>query len=301
MSVAQASRRATIIGAAAIPLWSVLALLTAFLARIPPLQLLAMGFGIGFLVTCTVWAVRGTRLGFARYLPPGAWLLGVGGLFGYHLLYFLAFRAAPAAEVNLLNYLWPLLIVLFSGLLPGQRLSAFHIAGAVAGFAGTALLIGPGLLGLGQNSGDVFGYLLALSAACVWAGYSVLSRRVAEISSNAVGLFCGLTALLAFLLHLAVEPVSVLPTATEAVLLVALGTLPLGAAFTLWDHGVKRGDIQLLGALAYATPLLSTLVLAAAGIAEMAPRIWAACALIVGGAVLAGLRRRAATVPQVAG
>jgi drug/metabolite transporter (DMT)-like permease len=296
MGVAEASKRATIVGAAAIPMWALLALLTLAIGRIPPLQALAMGFAVGFVLTCIVWLVRGTRLGFARYMPAGAWLLGIGGLFGYHLLYFLAFRAAPAAEVNLLNYLWPLLIVLFSARLPGQRLSPLHIAGAVAGFAGTALLIGPGLLQLGSDSGDVWGYLFALAAACIWAGYSVLSRRVAEVPSDAVGLFCGATALLAFLLHLLVEPVTMLPTGAEALALLALGSLPLGAAFFFWDHGVKHGEIQLLGALAYATPLLSTLLLAVAGETSLSPRIWAACGLIVGGAVLAGRagRRRAA-------
>ena len=73
--------------------------------------------------------------------PPLVWAVGVGGLFGYHALYFLALRFAPPAEAGLLNYLWPLLIVLFSSFLPGERLAVHHVIGAVAGLAGTVLLL----------------------------------------------------------------------------------------------------------------------------------------------------------------
>jgi len=60
----------------------------------------------------------------ALRISPLAWLHdGVGGLFGYHALFFAAMAHAPAAEANLLNYMWPLLIVLLSAPLLGLRLT----------------------------------------------------------------------------------------------------------------------------------------------------------------------------------
>src|SRR4029079_14017282 len=140
-------RTATLIGLAAILMWSLLAALTVATGKIPAFQLAAITFGNGALVGVFVWGRRTGQFVSLRQ-PPLAWIVGVGGLFGYHALYFLALRFAPPAEAGLLNYLWPLLIVLFSSLLPGERLAPHHILGALLGFVGTVLLFG------GNNSGD---------------------------------------------------------------------------------------------------------------------------------------------------
>jgi drug/metabolite transporter (DMT)-like permease len=277
--------RATWLGATAVPIWATLAWLATSLARLPAFELLAIGFGLGAAALSAARRVRGGNFRTLPRVPLRAWLLGVGGLFLYHLFYVLAFRAAPAAEVNLLNYLWPLLIVLFAALLPGHRLRLRHVAGALLGLAGAALLVAPNGTAA-SGDGHIGGYALAVAAAVTWAGYSVLSRRVAHVPSDAVIGFCAATALLAALCHLATEH-TVLPTPTEWLHLVALGLLPLGLAFVAWDHGCKRGDITMLGTLAYATPLLSTLLLVATGTATASPSLWLASALIVGGAAIA--------------
>ncbi|MDB5364167.1 MAG: EamA family transporter [Rhodospirillales bacterium] len=282
-------RRATWLGAAAVPMWAMLAWLTTSLTRLPPFELLAIGFGLGAVALITVRAVTGGELGVLKRVPLRAWLLGVGGLFFYHLFYVLAFRAAPAAQVNLLNYLWPLLIVLFAALLPGHRLRARQVLGALAGLAGAVLLVAPDTDG--AVDGAPIGYVLALAAAVTWAGYSVLSRRVADVPSDAVIGCCAATALLAASCHFVTET-TVLPSPGEWLRLVAIGLLPLGLAFVAWDHGCKRGDITMLGTLAYATPLLSTFILVAAGTATASPTLWIASALIVGGAAIAsGIHR----------
>src|SRR4051795_4076945 len=133
------SRTATLIGLTAILMWSLLAVLTVATGKIPAFQLAALTFAIGALVG---FLTRLGRPGAARALrqPPLAWMVGVGGLFGYHALYFLALRFAPPAEAGLLNYLWPLLIVMFSALLPGERLAPHHVIGAVLGLVGTIVL-----------------------------------------------------------------------------------------------------------------------------------------------------------------
>ncbi len=277
---AQAS--ATWSGFAAILLWSALALLTTATGAVPPFQLTAMTFAIGGLAGLLVLARRG-EAGLLRQRPM-AWALGVGGLFSYHALYFAALRAAPPAEAGLVNHLWPLLLVLFSALLPGEGLRLRHVLGAAFGFGGLVILFaakGGGFASL------LPGHLLALGAGLVWASYSLLSRRFADVPSGAVAGFCLVTASLAGVLHLATERTVWPADAAQWAALAALGVGPVGAAFFLWDHGVKRGDIRLIGVLSYAAPVLSTLWLVALGYAEPGWPLAAACAMIVAGAFVA--------------
>lgn len=281
-----AIRRATLIGACAIVLWATLALLTTLAGTIPPFQLMAMAFALAFAVGMAGSLVRGHSPWRALIQPLPVWGLGVGGLFGYHFLYFLALRWAPPLEANLLNYLWPLLIVLFSALLPGERLGRGHIGGALCGLAGTALLIsGGGSLEIRWDAAP--GYLAAIAAAVIWAAYSVLSRRFGQVPTDAVGGFCLATALLAGLAHAAFETTVWPASPTTWLAILGLGLGPVGGAFFVWDHGVKHGDIRALGAMAYLTPLLSTATLMMSGQAAGSRLIWLACGLIVAGAILA--------------
>ncbi|TWT11681.1 DMT family transporter [Reyranella sp. CPCC 100927] len=289
-------RRATALGALSILMWSALALLTVSTGTIPPFQLAAMTFAIGATVG-GIWIVaQGRSLRDAVAWPPRVWLLGVGGLFGYHLLYFIALRQAPAAEANLINYLWPLLIVLLSAPIAGEPLHGWHLGGAALGLAGIIVLtLGRGEVGFAGAHWP--GYLAALGCAVVWSVYSVTSRRFGEVPTDAVAAFCAASSVLAALCHVAVET-TVWPSTSGAWLaVVALGIFPVGAAFYVWDVGMKRGDIRALGALSYATPILSTALLIATGRAAASPSLLLAAALVVGGAVLAGrdLWRRAKT------
>ena len=280
-------RAATAIGGTTILLWSTLAVLTTLSGSVPPLQLAAMAFALASSLAIGKWLALGEPVLAHLRWPKQVWLLGVGGLFGYHALYFLALRTAPAVEASLINYLWPLLIVLFSALLPGHRLRWWHVAGAVAGFAGTGILVGyGGGGGFAFRSQHLPGYLAAFAAALAWAGYSVLSRRYAHVPTDAVGGFCAATALLAALGHVLFEE-TVWPAGGEWLAVVAMGLGPVGVAFFTWDYGVKHGDIRALGVAAYATPLLSTLLLVGAGQARLTPALAGACALIVGGAIVA--------------
>jgi drug/metabolite transporter (DMT)-like permease len=278
--------RATAIGGIAVLLWAGLAVLTKLAGPVPPLQLVAMSFGIAGAATLLFWTIRGGSLLARLRYPPSVWLLGVGGLFGYHLLFFVALGAAPAVEVTLVNYTWPLLIVLFSGLLPGERLHWWHIAGVLLGLLGAAQLVTQGFtVTLGQ--GRPLGYLAAIGGALTWSSYSVLSRRFGQVPSEAIGGFCAATALLATSCHLLLEP-SVWPEGWVAWLSVlGLGLGPVGIAFFAWDYGVKRGNIKALGGMSYAAPLLSTLLLIGAGMAEPSASVGLACLAIIGGALLA--------------
>ncbi len=284
------TRTATSIGFTAILLWSLLALLTAATGRIPPFQLAAMTFLIGGLVGMTSWIARPQGIKALRQ-RPAVWALGLGGLFGYHALYFAALRLAPPAESGLLNYLWPLLIVLFSSLLPGEHLKRAHVVGALLGFAGVVVLIAGGE-SLDARAEYMPGYLCALIAAFVWAAYSVLSRRFGEVPTDAVAGFCLVTSLLSFICHLAFETTIWPETNLQWLALLGLGLGPVGAAFYVWDIGMKRGDIRLLGVASYAAPVLSTVILVLAGYAEPSLTLALSCGLIVLGALVATLMGR---------
>ncbi len=293
--------RATLIGAVAIGLWATLALFTAATGAVPPFQLMAMTFTVAFACALVRWAGLAWRRGRATFAfldqPWPVWALGIGGLFGYHFFYFVALDHAPPVEASLIAYLWPLLIVLFSALLPGERLHWQHVAGGLMGLAGAAALI------LDRHSdeasqvqGDLVGYAAALACAFTWSAYSILSRKVGNAPTDLVGAFCGVTALLGCIAHRLFE-VTVWPVdAGEWAAVVALGLGPVGLAFFVWDHGVKRGDIKALGALSFAAPLISTVLLILFGRAEASATVGIACLLIVGGAVLAArdlyLKRR---------
>jgi drug/metabolite transporter (DMT)-like permease len=291
---------ATLIGGIAVLLWATLALFTTVAAEIPPFELVALTFAVAFLVFLAKWwlarAAGGAPIFSHLVQPWRAWLLGVAGLFGYHALYFTAFAHASAVDASLIAYLWPLLLVLFSALLPGERLGWWHVLGGLAGFAGAAVLVlQKSAGGASFNPAYASGYLAALGCAFTWAGYSVLSRRLGNVASDAVGGFCGATAILGLLVHLATET-TVWPGPWGYLAVLALGLGPVGIAFFVWDYGVKRGDIQVLGAAAYASPLISTLLLVAFGRAQASAALALACLLIVGGAVLAAkdiFRRRA--------
>ncbi len=277
-------RSATLVGFGAVLLWALLALLTELSGAVPPFQLAAMTFGVGGLAGLVVTTARG-GLGNLRQ-PWPVWALGVGGLFGYHFLYFSAFRNAPAVEASLIAYLWPLLIVLGATLATGDKVRTHHWLGAGLGFLGAIVLVTRGG-GFGFEARYATGYGLALAAALVWSSYSVLSRKVAHIPTDAVTGFCLATAILAAIAHIAFEATVWPELVSEWLAVLGLGLGPVGLAFFIWDIGVKHGDIAVLGAASYAAPLLSTLVLVAAGVAEPSWTIALACVLITGGALLA--------------
>ena len=276
---------ATAIGFTAILMWSLLALLTIGSAPVPPFQLNAICFGIGGTIGLA-WTAR-NGLATLRAVPWHVYAFGTIGLFGYHFLYFTAWRIAPAAETGRIAYLWPLFIVLLSGLLPGERLTARHVLGALIAFAGAALVV----LGGGQGGAtSALGFALAFACAVTWTAYSVLSRRLGAVPTESVTVYCLATAALSVAAHLALEETVWPATGAGWLSVLLLGLGPVGAAFFTWDIGMKKGDIQLLGVASYAAPLLSTLALVAAGIAQGSLTILAAAVLIAGGAALAARR-----------
>jgi drug/metabolite transporter (DMT)-like permease len=266
-------------------MWSLLSLLTVLSGTVPPFQLAAMTFAIGGALGAATWAFRA---GAARALkqPAEVWALGVGGLFGYHALFFFALRLAPPAEAQLVSYTWPLLIVLGSALLPNERLKPHHLIGALIALAGTIVLFA-GRGGVSFAGAYLPGFAAALMAAFTWAFYSVLSRRFAAVPTDAVAGFCLATAALAALFHLGFEQMQWPQTIGQWLAVAGLGIGPVGAAFYVWDIGMKQGDIRILGVASYLAPLLSTTYLVLAGYAAPSISLGVAAALVAGGGLLA--------------
>lgn len=262
----------------AILLWSTIASLGVFTQRLPPFLVTAIALGIGSLLS--IHHYRQWRV------PANVLAIGVIGIFGYHCLLFTAFRTAPALEANLLNYLWPLLLVLLSPLFRLGRLHWLHIMASIAGFGGAVLIVTQGKLQLPATLPS--GYLFAIAAALTWSCYSLLLRKLPGFPNSAVGGFCLLSAVLAGICHWLFEP-AVLPTAREWLALVVIGLGPLGLAFFLWDKAMKQADPRQVGTLSYLTPLLSTLLLAVSGLGKMTTISWLAGALILGGATIGSL------------
>ena len=285
-----AETRATAVGAASILLWAALAVLTVLARGVPPFELLALSFLVAAVAGTAVLAARGPRALAQLRQPWAPWLTAFCGIFFYHALYFFALTSAPPAQANLINYLWPLLIVLLAAA-SGAGVRARHVAGALLGLSGTALI----LLGPSQPTldwADLPGYAAAAACAVVWASYSVINRRFRQVPSGMLVGVCAAVAGAGGLCHFALEP-TVWPDPGQALTLLAIGLGPTGLAFLAWDHATKHGNLPLLGGLSYITPLLSTLALIVAGKASSPALLVLAAVLVIGGAVLAaGLPRR---------
>ena len=268
----------------AIALWASLASLGVSLTHIPPFLLTGIALVIG---SMPAWPFV-LRDPSQWRIPLRTLALGVYGLFAYHFLLFIALRHAPPVEANLVNYLWPLFIVVLSPVvLPGVALRLPHVLAALLGFGGAAIAIAGGR----ELSGTLaWGYLPALAAAFIWATYSLLTKRVAAFPTTAIGLFGLVSGVLSLLCHVALEPAASLQPRDWA-LLAAMGLGPLGASFFLWDKALKLGDARHIGILSYITPLASTALLIVVSGRQFSASIALATVMIIGAAIM-GMRAR---------
>ncbi|VTU13130.1 Aromatic amino acid exporter YddG [Variovorax sp. SRS16] len=275
----------------AIALWASLASFGTALSHVPPFLLTGLALLVGSVLS---WpSVLRDRQAWA--IPARTLALGVYGLFGFHFLLFIALRHAPPVEANLVNYLWPLLMVVLAPLLlPGLSLRPMHVVAALLGFAGAAIAI------LGARGGDAstvgagvsyWGFAPALGSAFIWASYSLWTKRVPAFPTTAIGLFGLISGVLSLACHVLLEPSAAL-SLRDGLLIVLCGLGPLGAAFFFWDMALKRGDARQLGILSYITPLASTALLMLVTGRPLSWSIALAAALIIAAAVM-GSRIRA--------
>jgi len=276
--------KGNLFGITAILLWTTLGIFTVLTGDIPPFELVTISLFVASIIGLIMLKVQRHSFILLFKVPLSAWIIGVGGLFGYHFFYFFALKNSPIVEANLLNYLWPLLIVLLSSLLPNERLRWFHIAGATFGLIGAFLLVSKnGSLEL--DSQYTVGYIFAILAAFTWSSYSVISKKMSNIPTYSVTGFCIVAALLSLFCHFAFEE-TIIPSTSQFIVAILIGLGPVGGAFYVWDYGMKNGDIKLIGSLAYFIPLFSTFLLIIFSSAKMSMSIAIACVLIICGSLI---------------
>ncbi|MES2907150.1 MAG: EamA family transporter [Pseudomonadota bacterium] len=289
-----------LIGLSALIMWSSLAVLSVMVRDIPPFQLLSIGMFLGGLSGALTWPFRKGAWRRALLLPAHFWAIGIYGLFFYHLCFFLAMRWAPPLQANVINYLWPLFMIVMAALfLPNGKLRGYHIVGTLIGLAGVGVTLAAEPHAPGTNY--FIGYLCAAGAALGWSSYTVLCRSFKGISTDAVTGFCFATALLALLVHLSFEQ-TVWPASTESwIAMFMLGLFPTGIAFYAWDVGIKHGNLILLGLVSYATRIASSIFLWAFGYAEFTTGAVVGIALVTIGAAIASrelfIRKKKSELP----
>ena len=260
-----------------ISLWSLSAYFSANLRRVSPFVLVGINF--------TLAGLMGIRYLRTWNAPLIVFVIGVGGLFGYQVLYFLAFQHAPAVEVNLINYLWPLFVVLLSPVyLKGYALRGHHILGALLGLLGAGVVVTGGALHFNLSSAPGYGY--AAIAALIWASYSLLIKRFQPLPDSLVSGFCLLAGFLALAIVWSSSPSSSqiwLLTRREWLYVILMGIGPHGIAFVTWNLALKHGDPRVIGSLSYLIPLLSTLILIITGTGRLNAASGAGMILIVAG------------------
>lgn len=274
-----------------VSLWSLSAYISAHLQHVSPFLLVGISFTLAGLI-----GIRKIRTWKVPLIVFG---IGVGGLFGYQVLYFLAFQHAPAIQVNLINYLWPLFVVLLSPVyLPGYSLRWNHILGALAGLLGAWVVVTGGALHFNLHGAPGYGY--AAIAAVIWASYSLLIKRFQPLPDSLVSGFCSLAGLLALGLFFCSRPV--LPealslTRQEWVFIILMGIGPHGIAFITWNLALKHGDPRLIGSFSYTIPLLSTLILVITGTGRLtAASAWGMCLIVAGILIGSGAFNRSGQV-----
>ncbi|NLS03928.1 DMT family transporter [Rhizobium sp. P32RR-XVIII] len=285
MNLAKNRIAASAIGAMGVILWATETTLVTYTTAIPPLQTVAIAFFFAAAMSPGVWLVTRSHPLLAFRQPLRVWILTVGSLVGYHACIYYATQKAPPAAAALLQGTTPLMIVLGSAFLPGERLRWWHVVGAVMGLAGVISLIDPGDHASLSDGAPFYLSLIGVAAA-LWGLYSVLTRTLPEVPSSALGLFYAASAVVSFVAHLGLEP-WVQPNTTEWLAMAALGCLPMGLAIYFWDYGLKRGDIQALGAFSYVEPFIGALLVALFTRAVLDISLLWAGLLVVCGAIVA--------------
>jgi len=269
----------------AIVLWSSLASLATLIPNVPVFLKTGVGLVIGSVIALPLARFQIKQLA----VKPKILLLGVYGLFGYHAALFVALSTSPSVQANLVNYLWPLLIVLLAPLFSKKvKLNLRVVIGGLMGFIGASLAI---LSGSSSDGLFYSGYLFAFMAAVIWSTYSLATNRIGSFPTPAVGLFALVSGILSIAMHFVFET-QVSLSSFDWMILVLLGLGPLGAAFYLWDYAIKRSNPQEIGLLSFLTPLLSTGFLLVITGQALSWLLAIAAALIVGGSLIGRARQQ---------
>lgn len=246
---------ATGIGFMALVLWACGALLVVSIGNLPPFEIQTFIFSLSFLVSFLKISYKRSWHQLTE-VPKCMWFIGVLGIFFANLFFVSAFQYAPPEKVDLINYLWPVMVILFSPLLPNEILKKHQLCGALLAFLGVTVLLTNGKGFSGFELSHWKGYLLSFLNAFFWTIFILFNRKYKSIPNEMIGLYCGIGALLAFTAHCLFETF-VLPSLEQLLYLCILGIFCQGMGYLFWDHGIKKGYYKLLCTLSYIAPILS--------------------------------------------
>ncbi|MFN3234175.1 MAG: DMT family transporter [Gammaproteobacteria bacterium] len=277
---------ATAIGCLGLVMWAFSALLTTIVRELPIFEILSIVFTISVSITAFKLTIK--KEWHKLKQPVLLWIIGVIGVYGNDVLYISAFKHAPSVQADLINYLWPILVILFAGCLPKEKFTIKHIVAGLLGFAGVYILIthGKGLAGFKMQY--LWGYVLALLDAIVWALYTLVARHYNKKPVEMMGVYCGIGGLISFMLHMHMETTA-LPSIDQWVALIIMGFTTQGLAYFFWDYGVKGGNFKLLSVLSYGTPIASVALLVLFGVTKNSGNLMIACLLVTLSGVLGGM------------
>lgn len=267
----------TTLGVIAVLIWSFAALIALGLTDIPPFELLFIEFSIAFGFVMLRSYFSSDKKNFFNF---SKWDLAVASLalVVNQVCYNSAFRNAPAIEVDLINYLWPTLLVLFLGFLPKEKFCLSYFLACIVCVGGIYYLLSPDY-SKGISVECVNGYLYAFGAALSWTLYSLYTRYRSNNSPNCISCACGVAALVSFVVHIKYEKF-VTPSTLEASLLILTGVFQLGLAYYFWDRALKKGCAKFMGLASYAIPVLSVMILVVFGFADFEQRMIIATAAV---------------------
>lgn len=271
----------TLIGYSALIFWALAAPFVVKIKSLPIFEILTIIFTVSFVLSavkltlCRQWSTLKQ--------PWFLWIIGILGIYGNDLLYILAFQHAPAAHADLINYLWPILVIVLTGSLPNESLSIRHLLAACVGFSGIYILITQNEQGFDLQY--LSGYLLAFLDALIWSLYTLVARHFGKTPAEIIGIYCGVGAICSLLLHLHLET-CVSPHLEQWAILITMGATTQCLAYFFWDFGIKRGDFKMLTILSYGNPILSIFLLILFGMAKISIALCLACLLVTLGGMI---------------
>lgn len=284
MSASQSS--ATWIGYSALFLWACSGVLASSVIKIPTFEVLSVAFSISFGLTALLLTMRRRWTNVKQ--PLLLWVIGMIGVYGNDALYIAAFKHAPAAQADLISYLYPILIILLASYLPSEKFSFKYIIAGFLGFFGSYLLITAGGDATNFQLKYMTGYFLAFIDAIVWSVYCIAARYYKNTPSEMIGMYCGCGLILSLIMHISYEQ-TIIPNLHQTIVLIIMGLTTQGSAYFMWDYGIKRGNFNLLSVLAYSNPIIAVILLIIAGKSHYSDTLLIATLLISLGGALAGI------------
>ena len=257
---------ATLVGLTGPIAWSLIPLLTYYIKHIDPVLVMSVVFLMFFAIDLLRQIISRSVINPLKQ-PLNFYVVGIIGIFGFHIFYFSALRLAPIMPVFLIVNTTSICIIIYSKILHNIEIRPNHILAFLINFSAICL-IAVSKASEEFSMHHLIGYGMAFLAANCWAFYSVKNRDFdAPISATSyVILFSGILSLVAYEVFSDFTLINI--SNYDLIFLLVLALWPVGYSLYFWVYGVRHGDIRVLAAMALINPVLGSMWLIIAGIEE---------------------------------